>query len=512
MAPAVALRLVLGAIAIAHGSCAVAPRATRQGGVIRASAHRAAVRAGDAPSTMPAAATATADADGSAELVGFERFVRTNPRSDRFGVRGLDHLEFYCPDATTASSRFMFGLDMAPIARFESDAHAHSVVLQSGAVRFVFTAPSAHEPDERTAARARAPPGFARADALRFVGAHGTAVRAIGLEVDNCARAYAACVAHGGRPARAPARMARTGNGMGEVEYAEVELYGDVVLRLLSSAERAAERDMPHDDDGMCDEAHALRLLPGYCATAAAPERAVGSIAPLLRVDHVVGNVPALRDVWPYIARMTGFHPFAEFVAEDVGTVDSGLNSIVLASNCETVLLPLNEPTYGTRRKSQIQTYLEQHGGPGVQHIALLTPDIFATVRAMRARAARGGFDFMARPPADYYGGLGARLERLATEAASGAGGVAANGGLSAAQLAEAEELGVLVDRDEQGVLLQIFTAPVSDRKTLFLEVIQRVGCEAEDDGRVRGGCGGFGKGNFAVLFKTVEDFLGDEA
>ena len=95
---------------------------------------------------------------------------------------------------------------------------------------------------------------------------------------------------------------------------------------------------------------------------------------------------------------MTGFHDFAEFTAEDVGTVDSGLNSMVLANNKQNVLLPVNEPTYGTRRRSQIETYLVSHGGEGVQHIALFTDDIFHTIRQMRAAGRRGGFQLMDRP------------------------------------------------------------------------------------------------------------------
>jgi len=249
-----------------------------------------------------------------------------------------------------------------------------------------------------------------------------------------------------------------------------------------------------------------LSLLPGFAAAGPPPgPKPPAAVPPLVRFDHVVGNVPELTEPWGRIARMTGFHQFAEFTAEDVGTVDSGLNSIVLASNSEMVLLPLNEPTFGTRRKSQIQTYLELNRGAGVQHIALLTRDIFATVREMRAREGRGGFAFMPRPSDAYYRALPGRL---------GLGEAAGPGGapvVTAAQLAEAEELGILVDRDDQGVLLQIFTSPVGDRKTLFLELIQRLGCDDGGAAEQRGGCGGFGKGNFAELFKTVEDFFGDD-
>ncbi|KAJ1640485.1 Glyoxalase/Bleomycin resistance protein/Dihydroxybiphenyl dioxygenase [Pavlovales sp. CCMP2436] len=454
-------------------------------------------------------------ASKASELVGFERFVRTNPRSDRFAVRAIDHLEFYCPDASLAASRFMCSLDMSPAGRFESDAHACSVAVQSGSVRLVFTAPAGVAPEPAIAQRTRAPAGFERQEARRLVSAHGTAVRAIGLSVDDCARAFDACVANGGRAVRPPTRMARAQDPeRGEVEYAEVELYGNVVLRLLSAPADATQADGPAAREDP------LALLPGYSSPggleSGSPAEKSGPIPPLVRIDHVVGNVPALKEVWPYIARLTGFHPFAEFVAKDVGTVDSGLNSIVLASNCETVLLPLNEPTYNTRRKSQIQTYLEQHGGPGVQHIALLSPDIFATVRAMRGRVSRGGMGFMPRPSDAYYRGLPARLAASANAARAAAGDGGKDGalrgmGVSAAQLAEAEELGILVDRDEQGVLLQIFTVPVSDRKTLFLEVIQRLGCDDGEGGIVKGGCGGFGKGNFKELFKQVEDYLGDD-
>lgn len=174
------------------------------------------------------------------------------------------------------------------------------------------------------------------------------------------------------------------------------------------------------------------------------------------RLDHAVGNVPALGPVVDYIKGFTGFHEFAEFTAEDVGTAESGLNSVVLANNDETVLLPLNEPVYGTKRKSQIQTYLEHNEGAGLQHLALVTEDIFRTLREMRKRSGVGGFEFMPSPPPTYYKNLKSR-----------AGDV-----LSDEQIQACEELGILVDRDDQGTLLQIFTKPVGDRYviTLYLD------------------------------------------
>jgi 4-hydroxyphenylpyruvate dioxygenase len=271
----------------------------------------------------------------------------------------------------------------------------------------------------------------------------------------------------------------------GVTALAELTLYGDVVLRLVSR---------PSNGGGGGRGSGGL-FLPGYVPVdSAGPPRCFG----LRRLDHCVGNVPALLPAAAYVARLSGFHEFAEFVSADVGTVDSGLNSLVLASNNERVLLPLNEPTHGTRRRSQIQTYLEQHGGPGVQHMALATDDIFGTLRAMAAAArgdAGGGFEMLRAASPAYYAGLEARV---------GAGV------LSAAQLAACEELGVLVDRDDRGLLLQIFSKPVGDRATLFVEIIQRVGCPLDGTGQpIDGlplradapqagasqapGCGGFG-------------------
>jgi 4-hydroxyphenylpyruvate dioxygenase len=139
------------------------------------------------------------------------------------------------------------------------------------------------------------------------------------------------------------------------------------------------------------------------------------------RVDHIVTNVPNMIEAITYVSNFTGFHQFAEFTAEDVGTVDSGLNSMVLGNNNEMVLLPFNEPTYGTKRKSQIQTYLEQNEGAGVQHIAVKTNDIFVTLREMRQRRFLGGFEFMPRPSDKYETGVSVSLCDVAFFPASNA-------------------------------------------------------------------------------------------
>ncbi|KAL6629110.1 hypothetical protein ACP70R_028875 [Stipagrostis hirtigluma subsp. patula] len=420
------------------------------------------------PTTANGGAVAPAAAADQAgfRLVGHRRFVRANPRTDRFHALSFHHVELWCADAASAAGRFSFALGAPLAARSDlstgNSAHA-SLLLRSGSLAFLFTAPYAHGADAATAAL----PSFSAPAARRFAADHGLAVRAVALRVADAEDAFRASVAAGARPAFEPAELGRG------FRLAEVELYGDVVLRYVSYPDAT---DAP--------------FLPGFEDVSSPGALDYG----LKRFDHIVGNVPELAPVAAYVAGFTGFHEFAEFTAEDVGTAESGLNSVVLANNAETVLLPLNEPVHGTKRRSQIQTYLDHHGGPGVQHIALASNDVLRTLREMRARSAMGGFEFLAPPPPTYYDGVRRR-----------AGDV-----LSEAQIKECQELGVLVDRDDQGVLLQIFTKPVGDRPTLFLEIIQRIGCmEKDEKGQEyqKGGCGGFGKGNFSELFKSIEEY-----
>lgn len=159
------------------------------------------------------------------------------------------------------------------------------------------------------------------------------------------------------------------------------------------------------------------------------------------------------------------------------------------------ILLPINEPTFGTPRKSQIQTYLEQNEGAGLQHMALKTDNIFHTMTEMRARSSQGGFEFMPTPSDEYYAAMPGRI--------------GLDQGLSGDQFRQIQALGLLVDRDDQGILLQIFTRPLGDRPTIFIEIIERVGCMIELEGRLTqaAGCGGFGKGNFSELFKSIEKY-----
>ncbi|XP_068655963.1 4-hydroxyphenylpyruvate dioxygenase [Aristolochia californica] len=411
-----------------------------------------------------------AAAINSFKLVGYSNFVRHNPRSDRFTVRRFHHVEFWCSDATNVSRRFSFGLGMPIVAKSDISTgnltHA-SYLLRSGDLSFLFSAP--YSPSISTPLNCNPSiPSFCFPTFQHFISSHGLAVRAVALEVADAEAAFQTSVAHGATPFYPPTPLGPDC----EAVMAEILLYGDVVLRYIS---------FRHPDSSF--------FLPGFEPLDPEPLD-----YGLRRLDHAVGNVPKLGPAVAYVKKLTGFHEFAEFTAEDVGTAESGLNSAVLANNEETVLLPMNEPVSGTKRRSQIQTYLDHNEGAGVQHLAIGTDDIFRTLREMRKRSGVGGFEFMPSPPVTYYRNLRRRVGDVLTEE----------------QISECENLGILVDRDDQGVLLQIFTKPIGDRLTIFLEIIQRVGCMVEDEqGKTyqKGGCGGFGKGNFSELFKSIEEF-----
>ncbi|KAI9395242.1 hypothetical protein POPTR_005G205200v4 [Populus trichocarpa] len=270
-------------------------------------------------------------------------------------------------------------------------------------------------------------PTFNHETCRNFSAKHGLAVRAIAIEVDDAELAFTTSVAHGAKPSASPI--------------------------LLDNGAVITERYVSYSNSENDDSSPDNWFLPKFEAVSSFPLD-----YGIRRLDHAVGN------------EFTGFHEFADFTAEDVGTSESGLNAVVLANNEETVLLPMNEPVFGTKRKSQIQTYLEHNEGAGVQHLPLVSEDIFRTLREMRKCSAVEGFEFMPSPPPTYYENL----------------------------------------KNDQGTLLQIFTKPVGDRPTIFIEIIQRVGCMLKDEkGREyqKSGCGGFGKGNFSELFKSIEEY-----
>ena len=274
---------------------------------------------------------------------------------------------------------------------------------------------------------------------------HGDGVHDVAFRVPDAIAAYETALARGAKPHLAPDR--RT-DEHGEVVVAAVETYGDTVHSLI---ERDAY-DGPH--------------LPGYVA-AGGRGHGVG----LRAIDHVVGNVPAGQmERWTaYYEQVMGLSQFRHFSDEEIATADTSLASKVLWDDQGRIKLPINEPGDGPKR-SQIEEFLDAYAGAGVQHLALETSDIIGTVRAMRQRGV-GFLDV----PAEYYDQLPARVGDVAEP------------------WEELAELGILVDRDGAGYLLQIFTEPVQDRPTMFYEIIQREGAT------------GFGTGNFTALFEAIE-------
>lgn len=414
------------------------------------------------------------------KMVGFDEFManRTNPMSDKFGILRFHHIEFWCSDATQASHRFTWGLGMPEVARSDMTSGNHtyaSHAVQSGELVFVFTAPYSNEASARPDQSDIPSPEFDQSTAHSFVAKHGLAVRAVGIRTDDAANAYHTAIKNGAKGVKEPATYTDKTTGK-TMCVSEIQMFNDTVIRWVSG-----EFDGP--------------VLPNYVASPYAGLKDGVVSYGLRRLDHAVSNVPKLFEAVDYLMGALGLHEFSEFTAEDVGTVDSGLNSMVLASNNEFVLLPVNEPTFGTKRKSQIQTYLDHNNGAGIQHLALMTDDIFHTMREMRKRSHIGGFEFMPQPSKGYYEKCPGRI---------------GEDSLTKKQFAELEELGLLADRDDQGILLQVFTKPLGDRPTIFVEIIQRIGCDKDDHGKkkVQGaGCGGFGKGNFSELFKSIENF-----
>jgi 4-hydroxyphenylpyruvate dioxygenase len=358
----------------------------------------------------------------------------TTPAQDSFPIIGMDAVVFAVGNAKQAAHYYSTAFGMRRIAYRGPetgcpDEAAH--VLVSGNARFVFRGP----------ARPGTPLG-------KRVAAHGDGVVDLALEVSSAEDAYNYAVAHGALGVEAPHLLE---DESGKVVVAAIATYGDTRHTLV---ERSG---------------YSGAYLPGYVPAPSVV--APGERGFFTEIDHCVGNVELGKmDEWvDFYHRVMGFTNMKEFVGDDIATEYSALMSKVVADGSRKVKFPLNEPAVG-KRKSQIDEYLEFFGGPGVQHLALATDDIAASVRAMTA----AGVEFLATP-GSYYEELGSWV------------------GETRVPLDELRELGILADRDEDGYLLQIFTQPVQDRPTVFFELIERHGSQ------------GFGKGNFKALFEAIE-------
>lgn len=373
------------------------------------------------------------------ELVGA---VPHDGAHDPFPVQGVDHLRFVVGNAKQAAHYYATGFGMTCVGYRGPEQgypdHAE-YVLASGRARFVLTG----------AVHAGVPAAVHHAR-------HGDGINDIALTVPDVDAAYAHAVGHGATGLLAPYDET---DAHGTVRMAAIATYGETRHTLI-------DRSRYHGP-----------FLPGFVERSTAGGRPTDGAGRGKRrfqaIDHVVGNVElGQMDEWVgFYQRVMGFTNMAEFVGDDIATEYSALMSKVVADGTRRVKFPLNEPAVG-KKKSQIDEYLQFYGGPGPQHVALATGDILASVDAMRA----AGVEFL-DTPASYYEdpALRARI------------------GVVRAPIEELQRRGILVDRDEDGYLLQIFTKPMQDRPTFFFELIERHGSK------------GFGKGNFKALFEAIE-------
>ncbi|HLM29539.1 MAG TPA: 4-hydroxyphenylpyruvate dioxygenase [Acidimicrobiales bacterium] len=348
-------------------------------------------------------------------------------------IGGIDHVEWWVGNARSFAALLMssFGFEAVGYAGPETGRRDRvSHFLQQGRIRFVVT--GALGPDSPISEHVRA---------------HGDGVKDICFLVDDAEAAYAAAIARGAVTERPPAIDS---DQLGAIHQAAIRTYGETVHTFLDRS------------------AYTGQFAPGFGPAVLPTPR--GEAVGLTRFDHIVGNVELghLGEWVDYYREVLGFDQLVHFGDDQISTEYSALMSTVVW-NHDKVVLPINEPAEG-RRKSQIEEYLDYYHAPGVQHLALHTPDIVHAVRTMRERGVR----FLEVPP-EYY--VDAR-ERMA--------------GIDLPWAALAE-LGVMVDRDQDGYLLQIFTETVCDRPTVFFEIIQREGAK------------GFGAGNFKALFEAIE-------
>jgi 4-hydroxyphenylpyruvate dioxygenase len=356
------------------------------------------------------------------------------PEHDRMPVHGIDHVELYVGNAAQAAYYFTraYGFTETAYAGLETGRRDRvSHVLEQGRIRIVLT-------------------GTLKGgdDIADHHGRHGDGVHKIALSVPDAAAAYEHAVAHGARGAHTP-HWAEDEHG--RVQLSSVATYGDTLHLFV-------QRD---DYRGA--------FLPGY------ERRAEATRDPdqmrLMAVDHIVGNVElGHMDEWVgYYERVFGMTEMIHFSDEAISTEYSALMSKVVTDGTGRIKFPINEPAEG-KRKSQIEEYIEYYNGAGAQHIAMATRDIVRCVSELRER----GVEFL-NIPEEYYDEVPERVGEIDEK------------------IDDLRRLGILVDRDDEGYLLQIFTKPVGDRPTVFFEIIERHGAR------------GFGEGNFKALFQAIE-------
>ena len=352
---------------------------------------------------------------------------------DFLPIKGTDHLEFYVGNAKQAAMYYQtcFGFEWIAYSGPETGIRDRvSYVLKQGKIRLVLT--SALHGDSPIAEHVRK---------------HGDGVKVLALEVDDAEKSFYETARRGAKPAIEPETHE---DGQGKIVTASIHTYGDTLHTFV-------ERKDYHGP-----------FMPGFEERRSAIEvKPIG----LKYVDHCVGNVGwGEMNQWvEFYEKVMGFSLLVTFDDKDISTEYSALMSKVVSNGNGYIKFPINEPAEG-KKKSQIEEYIDFYEGPGVQHIAVATDDIAFTVSELRKR----GVEFLYVPD-NYYDDLIDRVGKIEEE------------------VSLLKDLNILVDRDEEGYLLQIFTKPVQDRPTVFFEIIQRKGAQS------------FGKGNFKALFESIE-------
>jgi 4-hydroxyphenylpyruvate dioxygenase len=358
--------------------------------------------------------------------------------ADFLTLKGMDHIELWVGNAKQAAYFYQHAFGFTPVAYSgleTGNRKTTSYVMQQGKIRLVLT--GSYHPNTELSAHHMM---------------HGDGVKYIALEVPNAADAYEATTTRG---AVGIHDVIEIEDENGVIRTSAIQIYGDTIHRFV-------ERN-----------GYKGAFMPGYRAIPNTDEskNAVG----LAAIDHMVGNVELGKmNYWVnFYHQVMGFRQLIHFDDQAISTEYSALMSKVMENG--RVKFPINEPAQG-KKKSQIEEYLDFYHGPGVQHIALITDDVIRTVSELRRR----GVEFLTPPPNAYYDEV--IIERLREKNVK-----------VKEDLEEIRKLGILVDADDEGYLLQIFTRPIGDRPTLFFEIIQRRGSR------------GFGLGNFKALFESIE-------
>jgi 4-hydroxyphenylpyruvate dioxygenase len=370
------------------------------------------------------------------------------------GLKKIHHVEFYVGNAKQAEFyyRKAFGFSRAGYSGLETgNRETTSYLIRQNRVNFILTTPLLPEHP-----------------AAEHIKQHGDGVRDIAFQVDDADHAFEEAVKRGAKPVVEPHDWK---DDNGTVRHAAIATYGDTIHSFLSYDSKhlsANGNGNPPADAGGPEYRYSGPFLPGFIS-----QEVPGEEVGIQLVDHIVGNVELGKmNYWcDFYRDVLGFFRYITFDDQDISTEYSALMSIVMSDGGHNIKFPINEPAESKKGKSQIQEYIDFYRSAGAQHIALLCKDIRHTV----ARLQENGVEFL-RVPDTYYDEIPERVGEIDENIES------------------LKELGILVDRDEEGYLLQIFTKPVEDRPTVFYEILQRKGCK------------GFGKGNFKALFVSIEE------